>query len=180
MKLPFIIKKRNNMDMIEMDFLENIKLTNDISIESFIKTLGYLLKNFELGNITKTSTEQTIVEMMNIINTNVNFDFSAKNRFFLTLFQELKNTQKNKQSTEILLISGIRFNSYLLKYLKLSHVIFIGCIFDETDLSESLFRNCEFRGCSFVESDLTKVKFIKSKFIGCDFDGATLDKTVGL
>ena len=179
MNLPFVKVNKNNINSVEMNFLKNMKLESDISVESFFKTLGYVLKNFKVGNTTKVLTEQTLVEMMSIVNQNDKYDFSIKNRLFLTLFQELKNIQRSRHSAEILLVSGIKFNAYFLKFLKLSNTVFIGCIFDEADLSESLFRHCEFRGCSFIETDLTKVNFIKSKFIGCDFSGAILEKITG-
>lgn len=179
MKIPFLNSKKEQLSDIDlfdsMDF-ERLITSND----NLFKTIRHLENYFKRGLISKILSTQLIIDLMYQIYKIDRFDNIDRNRFVLLFFQELKNIQKSKQSEEIVLISRLSFKNFILNNTVLKKIYFIGCEFDDADLSGSVFNNCEFRGCSFKSSDLSKANFLKSKIIGCNFDSAVLDGARGI
>lgn len=175
------MSKETKYDTVfETDLLDIMKLDNNMSSDMLFRTIRHTLNYFKIAQATKTWTSQIMVELIYQVSNNTEFNAITKNRYILMIFQELSKIQKNRQSEDLLIISGISFKNFMLQNLKLKGIYFVGCEFNDADISESTFRNCEFRGCSFNNADLSKTKFIKVKTIGCNFIDAILDGSKGL
>lgn len=108
-----------------------------------------------------------------------------KNLLVLTVLSQIHSINRAAQfpikstQTEYLVIN-INFSDLCLPRLKLDSFLFIACKFDNTDLRNTTFRNCELQGCSFSGSDLSYTDFRKSRLIGCTFHQSNLKSTKGV
>ena len=108
-----------------------------------------------------------------------------KNLLFLTVLNQINAINRGaqfptKDSQAECLVININFSDLCLPRLKLDNFLFIACKFDNTDLRNTTFRNCELQGCSFSGSDLSHTDFRKSRLIGCSFHQSNLKTTKGV
>jgi hypothetical protein len=173
-------KKVQKEQISDVDLLEITKFDHSFTPDILFRTLRHLVNYFRRGQSSKLVTGQIMVELIYQLNQSNDLSSDQKNRYILMVFQELTELQKTKKPIAPLIINGTCLKNFILPNLNLRNVYFIGCDFDEADLSKSIFIDCEFRACSFISSDLSNVTFKNNKMVGCNLLNAITDRTIGI
>jgi uncharacterized protein YjbI with pentapeptide repeats len=174
-KLPFFSTKQSSS--AELTSLSHRLPAGDWSAELCMDTARQALLIASSNAAECNWAAQVVAEQIRMVSEGRKrqaLDALTANRLMQMLMFQLATLRPRSRTQPRLVLRQIDFSGLVLPDLFCVRVLFLACSFDEADLTESRFPNCDFRGCSMRSANLTEVDFRSAQLIGCNLEGASM------